>query len=138
MKNKLAFVSGMAVGYVLWSRAGRNSYEKLKVKVRGFRQGPTRRDQVTDTAEASRNKAPEVQEQASQAAREEITGAPRRDTTPHHDGAASGTLRHNPAKADSSESDFYGIGGPASHESLAAETAQRAHHQDTGSQDRTN
>lgn len=137
MKNKLVFVSGIAVGYVLWSRAGRDSYEKLKVKIRGFRQGPTVQDQVTDTAELPRNKAPEVQEQASQAAKEDITGALQRDATPHHDEAPSGTPRHDPAKADSSESTFYGIGGPASHESLDAETAHQEHHHATGSQDRT-
>ncbi len=33
MKNKLVFVSGIAVGYVLGIQAGKDSFEKLKVKV---------------------------------------------------------------------------------------------------------
>lgn len=139
MKNKLVFVSGVAVGYVIGTRAGRDSYEKLKVKVRGFWQSPTVQDKVTDATEAIKNKAPEVQEQASQAVKkvkEEITSALHHDTKPHNDGATSGPPPHDQAMADASESAFYGIGGPASGESLEAETTQ-AHREDTGSQDRT-
>jgi hypothetical protein len=32
MKNKLVFASGMAAGYVLGTRAGRESYEKIRTK----------------------------------------------------------------------------------------------------------
>lgn len=141
MKNKLVFVSGMAVGFVLGTRAGRDSYEKLKVKVRGLLGGPTHRDNVSDTAGPLRNKTPEVQEQASQTgkkAKEEITGAPPHDTTPHKDESTSDTPKHDHPKAYAPpESDFYGIGGPASHESLDTHTAQQAHHDETGGQNRT-
>jgi hypothetical protein len=137
MKNKVAFVSGMAIGYVLGTRAGRGIYEKLKVEVRGFREGPPRRDKVSDTA---RN-TPEVQEQASQTgnkATEEITGEPRHDTTPPKDGATSGTPKQDLTKAYTPpEADFYGIGGPASHESLDAGTTQQAHRDETGGHNRT-
>jgi hypothetical protein len=139
MKTKLVFVSGVAVGFVLGAGAGRDSYEKFKVKVRGFWQGPTVKDKVFTAAEAIR-KAPEVQEQASQTvrkAKEEITGTLRHDTTPHHDEATSGRSPHEQAKADASESAFYGIGGPASGESADAETAHQPHHQDTGTLDPT-
>jgi hypothetical protein len=87
MKNKLVFVLGMAVGYVVRTWAGRDSYEKLKVKVRGFREGPTRQDKVSETAGHPRNKTPQVQEQANQADHAKAYAPP--------------------------ESDFYGIGGPA-------------------------
>ncbi len=125
MKNKLVFVLGMAVGYVVGTWAGRDSYEKLKVKVRGFREGPTRQDKVSETAGHPRNKTPQVQEQANQAgkkAKEEMTGTP----------------RHDHAKAYAPpESDFYGIGGPASHSSPDADPAQQAHRDETGGQNRT-
>jgi hypothetical protein len=124
MKNKLVFVSGMAVGFVLGTRAGRDSYEKLKVKIRGLLEGPTHRDNVSDTAGPPRNKTPEVREPASQAgknAKEEITGAPPHDTPKTYAPPAS---------------DFYGIGGPASHESLDTHTAQQAHRDETGGQNR--
>ena len=39
--------------------------------------------------------------------------------------------------ADGSERASYGAGGPASGESLEAETAPQAHREDTGSQDGT-
>ena len=135
MKNRLIFVSGVAVGYVLGTRAGRDSYEKLKVKVRGFWESPTVQDKVSDAAEAVRKKAPEVREQASQAlkkAKEEITG-----TLQHNDQATSGHSPHDQKSADGSESAFYGTGGPASGESLEAETAQQAHREGTGSQNGT-
>jgi hypothetical protein len=138
MKNKLVFVSGMAVGYVLGSRAGRDSYDKFKVKVRGLRQGPTVPDKVADAAGAIRNGAPEARERESQAVKnekEEVTGALRHDTAPHHDEATSGHPPHGQVLADASEGAFYGAGGPASGESLDAETAQRADHPDAGSQD---
>jgi hypothetical protein len=140
MKNKLVFVSGVAVGYVLGTRAGRDSYEKLKVKVRGFWESPTVQDKVSDAAESLRNKAPEVREQASQAlkkAKEEITGALQHDTKTQKDQATSGHSPHDQTMADGSESAFYGAGGPASGESLEAETAPQAHREDTGSQDGT-
>jgi hypothetical protein len=95
MKNKLVFVLGMAVGYLVGTWAGRDSYEKLKV-------------------------------------------TPRHDATPHKDVATSGTPEHDHAKAYAPpESDFYGIGGPASHSSPDADPAQQAHRDETGGQNRT-
>jgi hypothetical protein len=141
MKNKLVFVLGTAVGYLVGTWAGRDSYEKLKVKVRGFRESPTRQDKVSETAGHPRNKTPQVQEQVNQAgkkAKEEITGTPRHDAPPHKDVATSGTPKHDHAKAYAPpESDFYGIGGPASHSSPDADPAQQAHRDETGGQNRT-
>jgi len=137
MKNKLVFVSGIAVGYVLGIQAGKDSFEKLKVKVRSFREGRTRRDKLSDTAKNT----PEVQEQASPAGKktkEEITGAPPHDTTPHKEGETAVTAKHDRPKSYAPpESDFYGIGGPASHESLDADTAQQANRDETGGHNRT-
>lgn len=36
MKGKLGFVAGLAVGYVLGTRAGRKSYESLKSRVKSL------------------------------------------------------------------------------------------------------
>jgi hypothetical protein len=131
MKNKLIFLSGVAAGYVLGTRAGRDSYEKLKVKVRGFWESQTVQNKVSGAAQTLRTKAPEVREQASQAlkkAKQEITGTLQHDTKTHNDQA---THRHDQTMADGSEGAFYGTGGPASGESLEAETAPQAHREDT-------
>lgn len=136
MKTGLAFVSGIAVGYLLGFRTGRNSYEKLKGKVRGFRPGPTPQDKVPDTGQPPGNTAAQTREQASPAAAAEMIGAPRSDTAWHKDGAAAGTPGHARASTPP-ESGFYGIGGPASHGSLDADPAQPAHDEQTGSQNHT-
>lgn len=67
MKNKLVFASGLAVGYVLGTRAGRANYEKLKVKARELWRNPKVQETVSEAAGAVKSKAPEVQEQAVQA-----------------------------------------------------------------------
>jgi hypothetical protein len=134
MKNKLIFVSGVAAGYVLGTRAGRDSYEKLKVKVREFWESQTVQDKVSGAAQTLKTKAPEVREQASQAlkkAKEEITGTLQHDTKAHNGQAISRHSPHDQTMADGSERAFYGTGGPASGESLEAETAPQAHREDT-------
>jgi hypothetical protein len=134
MKNKLIFVSGVAVGYVLGTGAGKDSYEKLKVKVRGFWESQTVQDKVSGAAQTLKTKTPGVGEEASQAlkkAKEEITATPQHNTKTHNDQATSRHSPHDQAMADGSERAFYGTGGPASGESLEAETAPVAHGEDT-------
>ncbi|MDQ0661661.1 hypothetical protein QFZ35_000159 [Arthrobacter ulcerisalmonis] len=129
MKNKLIFVSGVAVGYVLGTRAGRDSYEKLKLKVRGFWESQTVQDKVSGAAQTLETNAPGVREQASQAlkkAKEEITGTLQHDARTHIDQATPLRSPHDQTMADGSEGAFYGTGGPASGESLEAETAPQA------------
>ncbi|MFJ2604905.1 YtxH domain-containing protein [Streptomyces sp. NPDC091279] len=49
MRYKLTFVSGLALGYVLGSRAGRERYEQLKKSARQVAQNPA----VRNTAESA-------------------------------------------------------------------------------------
>ncbi|NJC22568.1 ElaB/YqjD/DUF883 family membrane-anchored ribosome-binding protein [Arthrobacter pigmenti] len=67
MKNKLVFAAGMAAGYVLGARAGRASYEQIKVKAQELWNNPKVQETVTEATEAVKAKAPEVQAQAEQA-----------------------------------------------------------------------
>ncbi len=62
MKNKLVFTAGMAVGYVLGARAGRDSYEQIKTKAQELWGNPTVQDTVSSTADTIKSKAPEVQD----------------------------------------------------------------------------
>ncbi|GAB3546437.1 hypothetical protein GCM10027404_06840 [Arthrobacter tumbae] len=67
MKNKLVFTAGMAAGYVLGARAGRASYEQIKVKANELWNNPKVQDKVSQASETVKTKAPEVQAQAEQA-----------------------------------------------------------------------
>lgn len=66
MKNKLVFAAGMAAGYVLGARAGRASYEQIKVKATELWNSPKVQDTVSGATETVKSKAPEVQAQAEQ------------------------------------------------------------------------
>lgn len=60
MKNKLVFTAGMAVGYVLGTRAGRESYEQLRTKARELWNSPKVQDTVSSTTDTIKSKAPNV------------------------------------------------------------------------------
>lgn len=62
MKNKLVFAAGMAAGYVLGTRAGRESYEQLKTKAQELWENPKVQDTVASTTDTIKSKAPEVQD----------------------------------------------------------------------------
>lgn len=67
MKNKLVFGAGMAVGYVLGTRAGRESYEQLKTKAQELWNDPKVQDTVSSTTDAIKDKAPEIQDSVKDA-----------------------------------------------------------------------
>ncbi|WP_049822084.1 hypothetical protein [Arthrobacter sp. H41] len=83
MKNKLVFTAGMAAGYVLGSRAGRGSYEKIKTKATELWNDPKVQEKVSSTTESVRTKAPAVQEK--------LTGALKRDKSSDSSGSGSGS-----------------------------------------------
>ncbi|CAM5725024.1 hypothetical protein SFUMM280S_07560 [Streptomyces fumanus] len=53
MRYRLTFVVGLAVGYVLGTRSGRERYEQLKKTARQVAQNPA----VRNTAESPRSRA---------------------------------------------------------------------------------
>ena len=69
MKGKLLLGVGLAAGYVLGSRSGRAAYEKLKARSTELWQSKPVQDKVAAAAEAVKDKAPEVSEQLTEAAR---------------------------------------------------------------------
>ncbi|WP_146069647.1 YtxH domain-containing protein [Arthrobacter sp. B0490] len=62
MKNKLVFAAGMAAGYVLGTRAGRESYEQLRSKAQKLWNDPKVQDKVSSTTDTLKSKAPAVQD----------------------------------------------------------------------------
>ena len=67
MKGKLLLAAGIGVGYVLGSRAGRQSYESLKQAVQDLWSDPRVQDRVSDIEDTVKEKAPVVQDKAEQA-----------------------------------------------------------------------
>ncbi|MCU1574220.1 MAG: hypothetical protein JWO93_2302 [Micrococcaceae bacterium] len=77
MKNRIVFVTGVAVGYVLGARAGRGSYEKLKTHANDLWNNPKVQETVSETTGALKTRLPDVQEKAAEAvkkAQETVTG----------------------------------------------------------------
>ena len=103
MKNKLVFAAGMAAGYVLGSRAGRDSYDKLKTRADELWNNPKVQETVADTASTLKHKMPEVQEQAGDAvkkAKETVTGALHRSDKADDTKGSTGPSGGNPAKVE--------------------------------------
>ncbi|WP_461188851.1 YtxH domain-containing protein [Arthrobacter sp. Z4-13] len=69
MKNKFLLGVGIAAGYVLGSRSGRAAYDKLKARAAGIWDSKPVQDKVSVATEAIKEKAPEVADQLTEAAR---------------------------------------------------------------------
>lgn len=57
MRYRLTFISGVALGYVLGARAGRERYEQLVKTARQLSQNPAVQDAVRNAREAGRSAA---------------------------------------------------------------------------------
>lgn len=60
MRKRLMFVAGLAVGYVLGARAGRERYEQLRKSAQQFAQNPAVRNTVESAALTGRKAAARV------------------------------------------------------------------------------
>ncbi|WP_426563922.1 hypothetical protein ACPPVT_21465 [Angustibacter sp. McL0619] len=75
MKGKLLLATGVAVGYVLGSRSGRQGYDELKEHAKDFWDNPSVQEQVAHAKDLAREQAPFVQEQLTAAARKAMQRA---------------------------------------------------------------
>lgn len=106
MKSKLLFGVGIAAGYVLGSRSGRAAYDKLKARAASIWDSKPVQDKVAAATEAVKEKAPEVSDQLSEAARRAgtvLSSAMHRDasTAGGTGGASSGAAAASAAAATS-------------------------------------
>jgi hypothetical protein len=65
MKNKLIFVVGAGVGYVLGARAGRKSYDQIAAKASALWNDEKVQKTVNDVESFVKDKAPVVQQKIS-------------------------------------------------------------------------
>lgn len=80
MRGKILFATGLAVGYVLGTRAGRERYEQLKRAAQGFWNDPRVQRRVDQVEGFVRENAAEVAEFVTDGAKKvvgQVTGAGR-------------------------------------------------------------
>lgn len=95
MKNKLVFGAGLAAGYVLGTRAGRESYEQIRTKAQQLWNSPKVQDKVTSTTGTLKSKAPAVQDSLKRVLKKGGSGSDdgaRAPQDPGKDVGASGDL----------------------------------------------
>lgn len=69
MRGRILFVFGVALGYVLGTRAGRERYEQIRAGALKVWRDPRVQQQVATMEEFVKDKAPEVVEKATAAAK---------------------------------------------------------------------
>ncbi|MCF2586676.1 YtxH domain-containing protein [Brevibacterium sp. UCMA 11752] len=74
MKKRLILLAGLGVGYVLGSRTGRQSYEKLKAQAQDLWADPRVQDTVEKANQSIREKSPAVAD-AVQTAADKVNSA---------------------------------------------------------------
>ncbi|MGI8434415.1 MAG: YtxH domain-containing protein [Nocardioidaceae bacterium] len=66
--NKTTLLIGLATGYVLGTRDGRERYEQIKTKANGLWNDPRVQEKASMAQDLAKEKAPQVQAKVSQAA----------------------------------------------------------------------
>lgn len=69
MRGKILFVFGLALGYVLGARAGRERYAQIRAGAEKVWRDPRVQKQVATVEEFVKDKAPDLAEKASSAAK---------------------------------------------------------------------
>lgn len=67
MKGKILFVFGLALGYVLGTRAGRERYEQIRAGAKKVWDDPRVQRQVHTVEEFVKDKAPDIADKATSA-----------------------------------------------------------------------
>lgn len=121
MKGKILFGAGIATGYVLGARSGRAAYERLKTGAAALWQSKPVQDGVAAATEAVKDKAPEVTDQLTEAARRAgtvISSAVHRNATAAGQHAGKETavpvvpdIDSDPARTDADGQDWSDEGG---------------------------
>jgi oxygen-dependent protoporphyrinogen oxidase len=76
MKGKLVFGAGVAVGYLVGTKQGRQGYEQLKGSAQAMWQNPTVQEQVETAKQFAREQAPVARELLLDAAHKVAEKAP--------------------------------------------------------------
>ncbi|MGV8885756.1 MAG: YtxH domain-containing protein [Microbacteriaceae bacterium] len=107
MKGKILLVVGLAVGYVLGTRAGREKYEEIKKNANKLWNDPRVQRQVENAEDFVKDKAPEVAEFLADGAKKvvgQVAGKkPATRSTASKPAAASSGTRSTSTKSTSAK-----------------------------------
>jgi hypothetical protein len=123
VKNKLLLGVGVAVGYVLGSRSGRAAYDKLKARAAGIWDSKPVQDKVSVATETIKEKAPEVADQLTEAARRAGTVI---GSAMHRDGSSGGGQASGTAGTSSGTPATGTSGSPSTGTSVAGDANSAA------------
>lgn len=98
MRGKILFAAGLAVGYVLGTRAGRERYEQLKGAVTTFWNDPRVQKRVDQVEDFVKEKAPEVAEFVTDGAKNLVSQVTGRGTNAKPARAKPTPAKPTPAK----------------------------------------
>lgn len=73
MKTKILLLTGLAVGYVLGTRAGRERYEEIKSTANKLWNDPRVQKPIHDAQDFAKDKAPEVADFVSDTAKKVVS-----------------------------------------------------------------
>jgi hypothetical protein len=110
MKGKILFLTGLGLGYVLGTRAGRERYEQIKTTVNRLWNDPRLQRQVDTVGAYVKDKAPEVVEFVSDSAKKvasQVTGSKKPTSQ-------SGATKTSAAKSGTTTSSSGGTGAKRS------------------------
>ncbi|MFF7255268.1 YtxH domain-containing protein [Streptomyces microflavus] len=75
MRYRLTFIAGVALGYVLGTRAGRERYEQLKKSARQFTENPAVRNAAESAAHSGRDFADKAYHSVSDKVGDKVPGS---------------------------------------------------------------
>ncbi|OMH25448.1 hypothetical protein BKD30_06010 [Tersicoccus phoenicis] len=104
MLKKAIFLVGAGVGFVLGTRAGRDTYDKLRAQVTGFVNDPKVQEKVNQGTEWAKEKAPVVAgkvQEGAEKAKDAASGAA--DTASTKADQAVGTVKDKAADDDGTD-----------------------------------
>jgi hypothetical protein len=73
MRGKILFVFGLALGYVLGTRAGRERYQQIKAGAEKIWMDPRVQEQVHTVEDFVKDRAPDLAEKATTAAKKVVS-----------------------------------------------------------------
>jgi hypothetical protein len=82
MKGKILLVTGLAIGYVLGTRAGREKYEEIKAAANKLWHDPRVQKQVHEAGDFVKDKAPDVAESVADGVKKVVSQVSGKSTTP--------------------------------------------------------
>jgi hypothetical protein len=112
VRGKILILTGLAVGYVLGSRAGRERYEEIKRFATKAWNDPRVKEQVERVEDFAKDKAPEVADFLSDSAKKVVAQVSGKKSTKSTGKASNGTS--SATKASHSKPSAASAGTPAS------------------------